>query len=110
MSKISILYTTFENADQAGGVIRSLLECGLAGCANLLDMESQYFWEGAFCKQHEVAVILKTIPDKVVALRSALEKAHPYEVPCILSWEVDSNPAYRNWISGNNQINHQLST
>lgn len=102
MSKISIIYTTFENADQAGTLIRTLLERGLAGCANLVNMESQYFWNNAFCKQAEVVVILKTTLEKADALRAALEKEHPYKIPCIMSWDVEANSAYYEWISGKN--------
>ncbi len=91
-------------------MIRAFLENGLAGCANLYQMESQYFWKEALCKQAEVLVIFKTIPKNEIALRKALEEMHPYEVPCVLSWQVDANSAYSDWISGNHQIKDQAST
>lgn len=100
MSDIRLIYTTLASREQARELIREALDQGLIACANLFAMESHYSWQGERCEDAEYAAILKTSPEKEAALRSWLEGRHPYEVPCILSWEAQANPAYGGWILG----------
>lgn len=99
MSKICLIYTTFENGNQAREVIRELIEKGYATCANIFPMESQYLWKDSYCDQSEVGVLLKTSLTKETILMQKIEECHPYELPCILSWQVDASQRYGDWIN-----------
>jgi periplasmic divalent cation tolerance protein len=42
--------------------------------------------------------VVKTRLDLEAKLEAAVQKIHPYEVPCILRFEVRANEAYEDWI------------
>lgn len=99
MSKsITIVYTTFSNKEQAKALIKPLVEQGMIACANLFAMESIYSWKDEVTCDAELVAILKTTPEKVNLLIDFLKANHPYEIPCILNWEVTGNTAYYDWV------------
>ena len=62
---IGLIYSTFENADQAQSVAQSLIEQKLAKCANILSPHTAiYEWQGAIQNDTEVAVLFKCAFDK----------------------------------------------
>ena len=93
-----LFYTTHPDEATAKEIGGQLVSERLAACYNLLPMQSGYFWEGAFAKDDEWVLVLKTQPARREALQERLLALHPYEVPCCLHWEVSANPAYEAWI------------
>ena len=51
--------------------------------------------------EEEVVLVLKTIPDLKESLREFISRNHHYEVPCIISWDVEVNESYGKWIKEN---------
>ena len=84
----------------AAALGRSLVEAGLAACANLLPgMQSIYRWNGRIETADEAVVILKTRADLLEAVQQAVRASHPYECPCIAALPVcGGDPAYLAWI------------
>lgn len=51
-------------------------------------------------RSREVAVLIKTVAHQRSAVRSFLQRHHPYEVPLIVEvLKVAANPRYRRWLS-----------
>jgi periplasmic divalent cation tolerance protein len=70
----------------------------LVACGVLSEATSTYFWRGKMPSEQEVVLVMKTSQRRARLARVALEKMHPYEVPCILSWSADANTSYAQWI------------
>ncbi len=93
-----VFYVTHSDEAAARNLSENLVTRRLAACANILPIQSVYWWEGVVQQEGEWVSILKTS----LALEGELEKAigelHPYEVPCIMRFEVRANVGYERWI------------
>lgn len=85
---------------------QTLIEQKLAACVNLLSpCQSVYTWQGKVEHTEEVPLMIKTDQAHYDALEAAVIKAHPYELPEIISINVNGGlPRYLQWVS------EQLST
>jgi periplasmic divalent cation tolerance protein len=98
MRKIAMLYTTFPTEEAAKQCIKRLLERKLIACANITDSQSLYVWNDAKMEEFECIVIAKTSIHKISEAIVQLKTNHPYELPCVLNWEVDSTDEYSAWV------------
>lgn len=95
MTKISIVYSTFKTQEDAVKALKVLISENLATCGNILAPHlAIYKWKGEVHEEVEVIVIFKTLPERLDALKNRLHAIHPYDVPCILSWDSDALPDY----------------
>jgi periplasmic divalent cation tolerance protein len=94
-----ILYVTYPSENEARRISDSIVAARLAACANIFPIQSAYWWEGKIENGKEWVSLLKTASHLRRQLQEAIERLHPYEVPCIMQWEVIANKAYENWIS-----------
>lgn len=51
--------------------------------------------------ENEYVLLLKTLPEIKDKLSDFIQQHHPYEIPCIIHWDVDVNESYRTWIENN---------
>jgi len=95
-----ILVTTSPRAE-AKRIAHALVEERLAACVNLIGgVHSVYRWEGAIETADEVLLVIKTIQDKVEAVRTRVHQLHTYELPEFLVLDVaDGSHAYLEWIA-----------
>jgi periplasmic divalent cation tolerance protein len=101
---ISTVYAVFADAAEAERIAETVVNEGLAACANILaPCRSVYRWQGAIEKAVEVPVLFKTAqPDALIARVAAL---HSYDVPAIVAWPiVHSHQPYAEWIVANSQL------
>ncbi len=92
-------YVTVPNQAAAEKIARTVLRRRLAACANFTPIESLYWWEGSLEHAREVLLIFKTRRALVPRLTAAVRAAHPYEVPCIVTYPMESGfPPYLAWI------------
>ena len=81
---------------------RLLLENRLAACVNILDgMESMYWWKGELVEEQECVLLVKTHYSRIKKLTTLVNKHHPYECPCIISYTImedEGNVEYRDWL------------
>ncbi len=94
----TFLYVTAENTLEAQRISKHLLQRKLIACANIFPVESVYRWKGKMREGKEAVVILKTMKNKVAAVRKEIEKIHSYEIPCITEIEVKPNGKYGKWL------------
>jgi periplasmic divalent cation tolerance protein len=95
---LKLIYVTFPHREVAATLGRSILEQGLAACMNVHAIDSMYLWKGTMEKGEEFVAVFKTLASHEPRLRTCIEKGHPFEVPCILSWSVQVNASYANWV------------
>lgn len=96
--KLIVVYSTFPNIREAKRVLEEVVKGKLAACGNISNIDSGYMWDGNYQCEHEVALKLKTLYKKKELLINHINDAHPYDVPCILSWNTDVNKAYYEWV------------
>jgi periplasmic divalent cation tolerance protein len=93
-----VFYTTHPDEPAAQRIVTALLERRLIACANIFPIQSQYLWHEAIQNEQEWVAILKSSLRLEAVLEKAISELHPYEVPCILRFEVRANAAYEQWI------------
>jgi periplasmic divalent cation tolerance protein len=97
-----VLSTTFPDRERAEKVAGLLVDAGLAVCAQVgADLVSFYRWDGAVQREHEVAVLIKVLPDRYELCAGELKLLHPYDVPQIVAWPAGRvDAAYLAWARG----------
>lgn len=94
-----IIYITNKNLKEAKKVTDYLLKKRLIACVNFLPIKSMYWWKGKIENSNEVVSIVKTKKENWEKVRNEVKKIHPYEVPCIMKFEVEANKEYEEWIN-----------
>src|SRR5262245_35605965 len=63
-------------------IARALVEERLAACVNVVPgVVSVYRWKGVVERENELLLVIKTLADRVDALKARLLELHPYELP-----------------------------
>ena len=95
-----LVYMTFPDQESARSVGRLLLEYRLVACVNILPgVQSLYWWEDTIQDENEVVLLAKTRADLFEDLRNAVCAQHPYEVPCIVAFDLGyGHPPFLHWI------------
>ena len=96
---IAILYVTHKNLKNAKKISRYMIEKKLVACANIFPIDTMYIWNKTLVNDKEYASILKTSTAKAGVAEKEIKKIHPYKMPCIIKFRVDSNTDYENWIN-----------
>ncbi len=96
-----VAITTLGNETDARVLVTALLEDRLIACGTLLPGgKSMYRWDEKVVEESEVVVLLKTDTAHWDALRAAVERRHPYQVPELLALAVsDGLERYLSWIA-----------
>ena len=97
--KACVVLTTVGADFDATALAKALVEQRLAACVNVLpQVQSIYRWKNGVEGDREQLLVIKTTPERIDALRTALLGQHPYEVPefVVLAAEVDG--AYAEWL------------
>jgi periplasmic divalent cation tolerance protein len=86
-----------EAAEQLGG---ALVEERLAACVNVLPgVTSIYRWDGKVERARESLLLVKSVEERLPALRERALGMHPYELPELLVLEVeDGHAPYLDWV------------
>jgi periplasmic divalent cation tolerance protein len=106
--KFIIIYITHSNMKEAKRVCGTLLKKRLIACVNYFPIESAYWWpasttlqrgeKGKIVHSKEIVSLVKTRKENWTKVKKAVEAIHPYEIPCIMKLDVESNPSYAAWI------------
>lgn len=91
--------TTLDSQPQAQHMARTLVERGLAACAQISEIESFYTWDGAVQHAKEFRVLFKTTRARYASVEQAIHKLHSYELPAIHAYAIEEIYApYAGWI------------
>ncbi len=96
--RFAMVYITHADETAAQRLCAHLLEQRLIACANIFPIISAYWWQGAIQNDGEWVSIVKTTLEKWDTLKDVVAQLHPYQTPCIIKIEVESNAAYEQWI------------
>ena len=95
----SIIYITAGDIEEARKIGRMLIEERLAACANIFPITSIFRWKGKIDEANEFGIFVKTRSEKVKEIENKVKEIHSYEVPCVVSFNMDEGSAdYLEWI------------
>ena len=97
-SNIISIYTTFPNKEKATKLSSYLIDNQFVACANYFPISSSYMWNGEIQNEEEVASLFKTTKEKWDQVSEKLEELHPYDIPCIIKYEIEANESYSKWV------------
>lgn len=86
--------------DAAERIARHLVDAHLAACVSVLpQLRSIYRWQGKVEQADEALLLIKHPAAGFEALRAAILREHPYELPEIVAVPVGAvHPPYLDWI------------
>jgi len=89
-----VVLVTAPDAAAAAALARALVEARLAACGNVVPgVRSIYRWEGRVHDEPEALLLLKTTRAGFEALREAILRLHPYQVPEVVALPVEAGSA-----------------
>ncbi|MGH8528417.1 MAG: divalent-cation tolerance protein CutA [Nevskiales bacterium] len=102
-ARYCLVYCTCPNAEAGQRIADHLVGERLAACVNLVPgLRSTYRWKNELCRDEEVLLLIKTRSEHFDALKAAILKLHPYELPEIIAVPVSAgHTAYLDWIQEN---------
>ncbi len=100
MSDIILVYTTFEDKEEAIKLSKMLLEKKLIACAQIdATVDSIYWWKGTIEQTQEFRLVMKSNQGLWEELVSVIEQHHSYDIPEIVAVQVaSSNRKYQQWV------------
>ena len=109
-NEVILVLTNMPDETCARHLAETLVTQKLAACVNLLAAcQSVYSWQGKLEHATEIPLLIKTSRSQYDALQTAIIKMHPYELPEIITINVDGGlPRYLQWV--NAQLSAEGST
>ena len=100
MDRKPVVIISTASPDIAATVARRLVERRLAACVNMTDVSSCYRWEGEFCEDKEVLLIVKSVEEKAAEVMDTIRSINTYDLPEILVLPVISGYGpYLEWMN-----------
>lgn len=101
MESVLLVMTNMPDAASAEQLAHALVDARLAACVNCLPgVRSVYRWQGAVEQTDETTLLIKTVQGRYAELEAAICKAHPYQVPEIITISPSAGlPGYMTWIA-----------
>ena len=101
MAVIAVL-TNLPDSESAFNLARELVHLRLAACVNVLSPATSFYrWQGKEEEAREVPVLIKSTRERYAELELAIRNRHPYDVPEIMAFPVESGLAeYLGWVEG----------
>ena len=98
--KIVVVLVTCPSRAVAARLARQLVARRVAACVNIVPgLTSVFRWKGKLERCPETLLIVKTTAARFEALRRAVLKLHPYDVPEIIALPVAAGHApYCRWV------------
>lgn len=94
-----IIVSTYPDKKIVEKTANELVKKRLVACVNISQISSIYSWKGKIEKTSEYLALFKTTKKNKTALKKAIQKTHPYDVPEIAEIDVSSvNPQYLKWL------------
>ena len=85
--------------ENAEAIARTLVDEHLAACVNMMEVRSFYNWQGEFCDDCEVLMVIKTMESRKTVVLNKIRELHTYELPEMIVLPVTGGfPPYLAWI------------
>jgi len=79
-----IIYVTCKNKEEAKKIAKAMIDKKLVACANIINSDSLYNWQGKLQDTHESILLMKTSEDRFEKVKEQVKAIHSYDTPCIL--------------------------
>lgn len=98
--KIFLMISTASSKREAEKIARVLIHKKLAACVNILDGAVSLFrWKGKLEKAREAVLLIKTTRKRSKAVEAAIKKAHSYENPEVIGFDIrEGSREYLKWV------------
>ena len=94
-----IIVSTYPDKKTVTKTANELVKKRLVACANISKISSIYSWKGKIENTSEFLVLFKTTQKNKNALKKAIKKMHPYDIPEIAEIDIISiNQPYLKWL------------
>ena len=94
-----IIISTYPDKKTVTKTANELVKKRLAACVNISKISSIYSWKGKIENTSEFLVLFKTTQKNKNALKKAIKKMHPYDIPEIAEIDIRSiNQPYLKWL------------
>lgn len=94
-----VVLVTAESEEQARAIAQTVVQEGLAACANLFPVRSIYRWQGEVQDGEEWQLVIKTDLRLFEALAARVGALHTYDVPEIIAVAIAlGSSAYLDWL------------
>jgi len=94
-----IIVSTYPDKKTVTKTANELVKKRLAACVNISKISSIYPWKGKIENTSEFLVLFKTTQKNKNALKKAIKKMHPYDIPEIAEINISSiNQPYLKWL------------
>lgn len=94
-----IIVSTYPDQKSVLETANELVKKRIAACVNFSKISSIYSWKGKIENTDEFLALFKTTQKNKVALKKAIQKMHPYDVPEIAEIDIRSiNQSYLKWL------------
>ena len=104
MTPFLLVVTTVGNRDDASRMARTLVERGLAACAQISAIDSYYAWKGAIEHDDEFRILFKVAAAAYDAAEQAIRELHSYELPAIHAIPIERAwEPYRAWVEAHSR-------
>ena len=110
MPKLILCLCTCPDKKNAQSIAKILLEKKLAACVNIIPgIMSMYRWQGKIQQDDEVLLLIKTRAINYSPLEKTIIQHHPYDVPEVLSFNIETGFAdYLRWVEKNSDQHGEL--
>lgn len=97
-----IVFCTVPDEATAKEIARAIVKEGLCACVNQIPkIKSYYIYEGEFCEDDELLLLIKTASSHYKALENRIQELHPYDTPEIIAAPIcEASAEYRAWMLG----------
>ncbi len=105
MTDYILVLCTINDKEKAKEIARKIVTDKLCACVNILpNVCSVYSWKEKLEEDNELLMIIKSRKSLFERLKNEISNLHPYEVPEIISVEIqDGNKEYLEWLSADTQ-------
>jgi periplasmic divalent cation tolerance protein len=96
-----IVYCTVPSVEVAEAISKALVMEKLCACVTQIpQVKSYYVYEGEFCEDDELLLMIKTATSHYDRLEKRLLQLHPYDTPEIIATPiVEGSQEYLSWLS-----------
>ncbi len=77
---------------------------GISACVQRVRIQSKYTWKGTLQSEKEHLIRLKTTTGNQLKVIKWIEINHPYDVPEILVYDVQSSSKYAKWVEEESRV------
>jgi periplasmic divalent cation tolerance protein len=94
-----VIISTYPDLESVQKTANELVKKQIAACVNFSKISSIYSWKGKIENTDEFLALFKTTQKNKTALKKAIQKMHPYDVPEIAEIDILSiNQPYLKWL------------